>query len=613
MQDPQARDSDVRFDGWRLRKDRGELWKDGSKIAIQEQPLQLLEELVARPGELVTRQHLIAKLWPDRVVEFDAGLNTAVKKLRSVLDDDPDRPRYIETVPRKGYRFIGALDEPNAVPRRSRELPQRADRRRLGPMIASLAAGLTLAVAVFAWWPRGPETPAADTRAGITTSSEAFDLYLRAKERIGQIMPNEPELGRGGNAPPRAQVLEWVDEALRLDPAFALAYVLRARVHLDFFISNVDVGQERLEWVRADLERARRIARDETIGGDVRGLYAAFVDVDPERGLRELGFGQRTDDPGVVLNQARVLTSMGRFRESDDLLQRLLVDSPADQLALRMRVSNLLSEGRTTDLFRLVQRLREISPPQSDLRPWTYFSSGIGEARNAESLAESFGAAPGDAASEQLFAGNYDLTVLRHGERYADVQRILAATTAETLRFGSFIGASPGLGARPVAELRGWNELLLGNAAAAAAHGRTLLAFADSQRTTASNEWVLHMLRAEGHVFVGDRGAAVGAVRDAMRVGPLLRQVEAHRAYLAATALAWAGAHDEAVALFEELTMTVSPQIGPVRVAREPLIRVPLQSHPRFQALAAKLEDEIRANRLLQEQLLPLAELVRAY
>ena len=64
MQDLQVRDGDVRFDGWRLRKDRGELWQGDSKIAIQEQPLQILEELLARPGALVTRQHLIAERWP---------------------------------------------------------------------------------------------------------------------------------------------------------------------------------------------------------------------------------------------------------------------------------------------------------------------------------------------------------------------------------------------------------------------------------------------------------------------------------------------------------------------------------------------------------------------
>src|SRR5688500_16697792 len=98
------------FDGWVLRTDLGELAKDGRKIRLQEQPLQVLDELLSRPGELVTREQLIARLWPKGVVDFDTGLNSAVRKLRVALQDEADTPRYIETVPRKGYRFIGSID-----------------------------------------------------------------------------------------------------------------------------------------------------------------------------------------------------------------------------------------------------------------------------------------------------------------------------------------------------------------------------------------------------------------------------------------------------------------------------------------------------------------------
>lgn len=102
------------FDGWTLRADIGELRKDGRKVRLQRHPVLVLEELLARPGELVTRERLIARLWPKGVVDFDTGLNTAVRKLRVALDDVGDVPRYIETLPRKGYRFIGTLDPPPA-------------------------------------------------------------------------------------------------------------------------------------------------------------------------------------------------------------------------------------------------------------------------------------------------------------------------------------------------------------------------------------------------------------------------------------------------------------------------------------------------------------------
>src|SRR6185503_3507552 len=100
----------IRFDGWVLRMDSGELAKDGRKTRLQDQPLQILEELLRHPGELVTREQLIARLWPKGVVDFDTGLNSAVRKLRIALQDEVETPRYIETVPRKGYRFIAAID-----------------------------------------------------------------------------------------------------------------------------------------------------------------------------------------------------------------------------------------------------------------------------------------------------------------------------------------------------------------------------------------------------------------------------------------------------------------------------------------------------------------------
>lgn len=107
---------EVRFDGWLVDFESGDLSKNGSTHRLQDQPLQILEELVQRPGELVTREQLIARLWPTGVVEFDTGLNSAMRKLRIALGDDAETPRYIETLPRKGYRFVATLDpEPQAV------------------------------------------------------------------------------------------------------------------------------------------------------------------------------------------------------------------------------------------------------------------------------------------------------------------------------------------------------------------------------------------------------------------------------------------------------------------------------------------------------------------
>src|SRR6185295_18064291 len=95
------------FDGWILLRQPLELWRDGERLRLQDLPLLILELLTSRPRELVTREELTAHLWPKGVVDFDAGLNTAMRKLRVALGDDAEAPKYIETVPRQGYRFIG--------------------------------------------------------------------------------------------------------------------------------------------------------------------------------------------------------------------------------------------------------------------------------------------------------------------------------------------------------------------------------------------------------------------------------------------------------------------------------------------------------------------------
>ncbi len=94
----------------------GELRERGRKIRLQEKPFQTLALLIQRAGDVVSREELREHLWPaDTFVEFDANLNTAIKRLREALGDSAERPRYIETLPKRGYRFIVPVTKPNGV------------------------------------------------------------------------------------------------------------------------------------------------------------------------------------------------------------------------------------------------------------------------------------------------------------------------------------------------------------------------------------------------------------------------------------------------------------------------------------------------------------------
>jgi DNA-binding winged helix-turn-helix (wHTH) protein len=101
----------IRFGLFEADLSAGELRKRGRKIPVQDQPFRVLTLLLQRPGELVSREDFQRALWPgDTFVEFDEGLNKAIQKLRQALDDSSDNPRFIETLPRKGYRFIAPVD-----------------------------------------------------------------------------------------------------------------------------------------------------------------------------------------------------------------------------------------------------------------------------------------------------------------------------------------------------------------------------------------------------------------------------------------------------------------------------------------------------------------------
>jgi Tol biopolymer transport system component/DNA-binding winged helix-turn-helix (wHTH) protein len=174
-----------------------ELRRAGMRVRIQKQPLQLLTILLENPGQLVTRQQLQKRLWQgDTFVDFEDGLNTAIKKLRETLGDERDHPQFIETVPRRGYRFIADIetvelhapsDGPNGARAstgpatdagaRENEIRKRGEARKTW-VIASLTTAVA-AVAAFAIWWYTPLPPPAALRIFPATTSGRLDFIAK--------------------------------------------------------------------------------------------------------------------------------------------------------------------------------------------------------------------------------------------------------------------------------------------------------------------------------------------------------------------------------------------------------------------------------------------------
>src|ERR1700726_1515099 len=136
----------IRFGDFEVDIRSGELRKAGVRQKFGGQPFQVLNILLLRPGDVVTREELQKRLWPDTFVDVDHNLNTAINKIREVLGDSAESPRFVETLPRRGYRFVAPVEgatPPSAKPVEKLPSASPGDRRR------SLYYGLGLVGAVI--------------------------------------------------------------------------------------------------------------------------------------------------------------------------------------------------------------------------------------------------------------------------------------------------------------------------------------------------------------------------------------------------------------------------------------------------------------------------------
>ena len=199
-----------------------ELRKGGVKVRLPDQAAKVLAALLNQPGDVVTREDLVALLWPDGThVDFEMGLNGAVKRLRQALDDSGDAPRYIETLPRRGYRLIAPVASPEAERGAVPALPPAAPagsastpRRRRGTALVVATSVVVLAglFVTMSW--RGtaePTRPASGGQGRPSANADANGYFAKA------------QLFAGAGLHDVRRARELMERALSLDPAFGKA------------------------------------------------------------------------------------------------------------------------------------------------------------------------------------------------------------------------------------------------------------------------------------------------------------------------------------------------------------------------------------------------------
>lgn len=254
-----------RFDGWTLDRASGELAREGKAQRLAPQPLALLIALLDRAGDVVTREALVQVLWPSGIVDFDNSLNAVVRRLRVALGDDSEVPRYIETLPRIGYRFVGKMD---AIADLSPPVEPQA-RVAFSPpryVWGSVAAAIVLAAGAPFWFLRqAADPPATVAQAAMprrTTNERAYDLYLQGIFNRSRRDINSTSLA-----------VQNLEAALQEDPHYADAWAALAETLAGSAMTQLSPTVATYE--RARTAALRAIELDET---QVHG-YAALAHI----------------------------------------------------------------------------------------------------------------------------------------------------------------------------------------------------------------------------------------------------------------------------------------------------------------------------------------------
>jgi DNA-binding winged helix-turn-helix (wHTH) protein/tetratricopeptide (TPR) repeat protein len=409
--------AEILFDGWRLRPDTGELVRDGRLQRLTQQPLRILLELLREPGQVVTRERLVGILWPKGVVDFDNGLNVAVRKLRIALGDESETPRYVETLPRVGYRFIGRLEtnrtsDPALGAPAEATTPGKSRFRRTHWMFAGgIVGGLVLA----AFWlmrtiPAAPmQTAEPGAEAPIvarrTTSVRAYEHYLQgifhrsrrdtdstqqAIVELEAAIAEDPEYAEAwagladtyvgaaiGHIIPASRAFEQSLAAARhsveLDPGLAETHSALGQVYM-FYRRDYAAAEAEYALARAANERYARLWHQ-------LGMLRAFQGRAEEalaavRRAREL-------EPMTLLfnaNYGLVLYHSRRYDEAIEHVRGLLVAQPQLNQARSLLIRSLVATGKATEAQ---AELPKLTLPNANLSDAALVFAHVGERKKA--------------------------------------------------------------------------------------------------------------------------------------------------------------------------------------------------------------------------------------
>jgi DNA-binding winged helix-turn-helix (wHTH) protein/TolB-like protein len=251
----------LRFDRFEFHPHSGELISHGSRVRLEPQPAKVLAALASRPGQLVSRDELQREIWSaDTFVDFERGLNYCVRRIRSALDDSAAAPRFIETLPKRGYRFLAAVDrasspQPAVEPPPLDVAPRAAGGRRAVRRLAPIAAALLVAGAAVALSMRSSPAPTAPTAPTIAVTLFDNETGRPDLDRAAQVL-TDTLVERLARDPARWSVIGNAAVLRTPRPMRNLA-AIASSLHADFVVLGQILPGERGLTVLTHLIRAR--------------------------------------------------------------------------------------------------------------------------------------------------------------------------------------------------------------------------------------------------------------------------------------------------------------------------------------------------------------------
>jgi TolB-like protein/DNA-binding winged helix-turn-helix (wHTH) protein len=425
----------------------------------------------------------------------------------------------------------------------------------------------------------------------LTTNAEAYDLYLQAN----LAWPS------ANSAAALKAVEDMLNRAIRLDPAFAKAYLHRARARLDGLHQSVDTSDATLQAIRADVATARSLVGDTNSTLMQEAAVAFVADQDLAKAMTLIGKTTALEplDANQLTIKAQILIANGDLAAGFAAYQESTNLDPANPIPAWSWSSYLFAARKPVEAMRITNAFNEQTHQQVSRAQDVFAYTDAMERWHAEVEAQLAGM---ESAATLVEAFN----LLRFEHRYTELADMLGRTSIATvpqvlMSHGLFLSS---VGEKPLAELKGWTQLLLTNASAdqlpALADGQALLDFLQRTPATRWNGWLRHLQAAEGALFTGDKAQAITEARLGIEMAAADPR-PSHSLYakiIAARIYAWAGEEEEAVDLLEQLSSGFFT-IGPAFITRDPLYAIPLVNNERYKELSKRLEAEITVNRQL--------------